>query len=408
MRILFLTSRIPYPPEGGDRFRVFHFLRTAADAGHEVHLLTFDERRRSREEIEPLTRLTARTEVVRLPRVLSRLRAGAALPGSRPLQVAYYDSGRMAARAAEAIERVGPDLVYTHLFRMAPYAMAARGRGPARWVLDLTDVISGGIARSLPYRRGLNRWIYAREGPRIERYERRVASRFDECWVISDAEERYLRGLAPGANVVVVPNGLPPDSAPRVRVERDPARLLFLGFLGVFHNRDAARLLVDEILPRVKARVPDARLDIAGKGSEVLRGRTGGDGVRVLGHVDDLAGTVAGAGVFVAPHRFAAGVQNKVALAMAYGTPVVTTPAVREGLEPVPDDVLCVGRDAAEMADLAAELIRDPARAARVGQRGRAWVRTRFTWDSARRAFEASSPLEAVARPREPLVALAG
>jgi glycosyltransferase involved in cell wall biosynthesis len=407
MRILFLTSRMPYPPEGGDRFRVFHFLRTVAVAGHEIHLLTFDDQPRTRDEIAPLTRLTRRTEIIRLPRAVSSVRALAALPGKRPLQVAYYGSRRMHARAAEFIDSVRPDIVYTHLFRMAPYALRNRPRHGARWILDLTDVISGGIARSLPYRRGLDRWVYARERPRIERYEREIASRFDECWVISDAEERLLRSLAPDARVAVVPNGLPPDP-PRARGPRDSARLLFLGFHGVFHNRDAARLLVREVFPRVRARVPEARLDIAGRESEGFRDWAEGDGVRVIGYVDDLAGTMASAGIFIAPHRFAAGVQNKVVLALASGTPVVTTPAVREGLEPVPDDVLCIGRDAGEIADCAVELLRDPALAARIGQRGREWASGRFTWQPALHAFEASSPPEAVARPRVPLVAAAG
>ncbi|HEY7727476.1 MAG TPA: glycosyltransferase family 4 protein [Candidatus Eisenbacteria bacterium] len=407
MRILFLTSRVPHPPEGGDRFRVFHFLRTVAEAGHEVHLLTFDDRPRTRDEISPLTRLTARTEIVRLPRAVSSMRALAALPGTCPLQLAYYGSRRMGARAAETIASVRPDVVYTHLFRMAPYALESQPRHRARWILDLTDVISGGIARSLPFRRGMDRWIYARERPRIERYERAIASRFDECWVISAAEERLLRSLAPEARVSVIPNGLPPDP-PKAGGPRDHARLLFLGFQEVFHNRDAARLLIREVFPRVRARFPGATLDIAGRGSERLRDWAAGDGVRVLGHVDDLAGTMAGAGIFVAPHRFAAGVQNKVVVALANGTPVVTTPAVREGLEPVPDGTLCVGRDADELADRTVELLRDPDRAARLGQRGREWARGRFTWKTTLHAFEAMSLKEAVARPREPLVAAAG
>ena len=54
MRVVFLTSRMPFPPEGGDRFRVYHLIRTAAEAGHEVHLVTFDSAERTPEEVRPL------------------------------------------------------------------------------------------------------------------------------------------------------------------------------------------------------------------------------------------------------------------------------------------------------------------------------------------------------------------
>jgi sugar transferase (PEP-CTERM/EpsH1 system associated) len=406
MRVLFLTSRMPYPPEGGDRFRVFHFLRTLAEAGHEVHLLTFDNQARARDEIAPLTRLTAGIDIVRLPVPLSSLRALRAIPGTRPLQLAYYDSRRMRSRARELVARVRPDVVYTHLFRMAPYALDSRGSHDARIILDLTDVISTGITRSLPYRAGPDRWIYTREGPRIERYERAIAPHFDSCWVISEAEARALRALAPGADVRVVPNGLPPGPASSPG-PREPGRLLFLGFQEVFHNRDAARFLAHDILPLVRARVPGATLDIAGRGSESLRRSLRGDGIRVLGYVGDLDETVAEAAVFVAPHRFAAGVQNKVVHALACGTPVVTTPVVREGLEPVPDDALGVGGTAAEIADRVVELLRDPALAARRAARGRAWVLERFHWGMALREFERCASGDAAALPAAPLVAAA-
>src|SRR5262245_6038048 len=164
MRLVFLTSRIPYPPEGGDRFRVYHILRTAAEAGHEVHLLTFDTHARAPQEIEPLKRLVASLEIVQRPVTVSRLCAARALPGSTPLQVAYYESRQMSARVSALLGRVRPDVVYTHLFRMAPYALANRETTRTRWVLDLTDVISDGILRSLPYRNGPSLWLYSEEG----------------------------------------------------------------------------------------------------------------------------------------------------------------------------------------------------------------------------------------------------
>jgi hypothetical protein len=148
MRVVFLTSRMPFPPEGGDRFRVFHLLRTAVEAGHEVHLVTFDRSVPARVAIAPLERLLASIRVVHLPKLVSTLRAAQALSGRIPLQAAYYHSRRMSAVIGHALDRVRPDVVYTHLFRMAPYAIERMERHRARWILDLTDVISAGIVRS--------------------------------------------------------------------------------------------------------------------------------------------------------------------------------------------------------------------------------------------------------------------
>src|SRR5215510_2897640 len=180
MRMVFLSSRLPYPPEGGDRFRVFHLLRTASEAGHEVHLVSFDRDVPAREDLAPLNRFLASVRVVHLPPLLSKFRSAKALPGRMPLQAAYYQSNRMRRLTERVIRRVRPDLVYTHLFRMAPYALELMEPYPARWVIDFTDVISAGIERSLPYRRGVDLWVYREEMRRIRRYEASIAPRFHE------------------------------------------------------------------------------------------------------------------------------------------------------------------------------------------------------------------------------------
>jgi len=389
MRVVFLTSRMPFPPEGGDRFRVFHFLRTASEAGHEVHLVTFDKSIPSRSAIAPLEKLLASIRVVPLPKTVSTLRSAMALPTDQPLQAAYYRSNRMRERVGEALQRVRPDVVYTHLFRMAPYAMERMKDHQARWILDFTDVISAGIARSLPFRHGPDLWLYREEMRRIQRFEAAIAPRFDECWVISEAERANLADLAPEARIRVVPMGLGPEPF-HPNGPRDVARLLFLGFHEVFHNRDAVRFLVRDVFPRVRAAVPEATLDIVGKGSASLGAWARGDGVRIVGYVPSFEHALMTATVFVAPHRFAAGLQTKVIQALASGTPVVSTPPVRLGLEPVPDDVVRIAERPEALADQIVRLIRDPADAAALGQRGKAWARSTFTWRVALEALESN------------------
>jgi glycosyltransferase involved in cell wall biosynthesis len=403
MRILFLTSRMPYPPVGGDRFRVYHVMRAAAEAGHAVHLLSFDLGREERNG--SLDEIARSVETVPLPRVLSWLRAAKALPGRFPLQAAYYRSRRMRERVEHAMHRVRPHVVVTHLFRMAPYALAHVGGGRARSILDLTDVISAGIERAIPFRHGLDRKLYEIEGPRIRSYESEIAPRFDECWVISPAEAAELARIAPKARVRVVPNGMSPSRL-RASTRREPASLLFLGNLEVFHNRDAARFLAREVFPRVRSAIPESTLAIAGKGSDLVRSWAERiPGVRVLGYVDDADEVMARASVFVAPHRFAAGVQNKVLQALSCATPVVTTSIVRNGLEPVPDGVIRVADDPDSLAAHVIALLRDPDGAAAVGHLGRAWVQSRFTWEPSVLALEAGHAVHSSRDAEKPFAA---
>jgi glycosyltransferase involved in cell wall biosynthesis len=131
-----------------------------------------------------------------------------------------------------------------------------------------------------------------------------------------------------------------------------------------------------------------------------------GEGVRVVGYVPRLESALMSSTVFVAPHRFAAGVQNKVIQALASGTPVVTTPVVRLGLEPIPDGILRVADTPEGLAAHVVALIRDPSLARAEGDRGQAWARDRFTWNEALEALEYSSDAGDAAPAAERLVAV--
>jgi glycosyltransferase involved in cell wall biosynthesis len=152
--------------------------------------------------------------------------------------------------------------------------------------------------------------------------------------------------------------------------------------MGVFHNVDAAVRLAEEILPRVREGVPGARLELIGTEPAARVRALAGPGVRVRGHVVDLNAALNEAAVFVAPLRFAAGVQNKVLEAMAAGLPVVTTSEVNEGLRAMPGEHLLLADDDEGLAAAARRLLGDPAERARLGQAGRALVLERFRWEA--------------------------
>jgi len=378
MRILFLTGRLPYPPTRGDRLRAFHFLRVLSRQ-HKITLLSFIADDRETGNIGPLREFCDDIQLVHRGQLQSTTTTAMNLWRPDPFQSLYYRSSVMQGAVDRLLNRRQFDLVYVHLFRMAQFV--ANRRRPYR-VLDLTDAISTEIERSLPYRDPRWRLIYRLELPRMRRYERDILGHFDETWLISKAEREQILQGAPNERVRVVPNGV---DAGRYRPSGWPADdplLIFVGHMGVFHNVDAAEYLVNDILPLVRQSVPQARLNLVGaEPAEPVQALGSTAGVRVLGHVADLNAALNDAAVFVAPLRFAAGVQNKVLEAMAVGLPVVTTSYVSEGLEATDGEHLIVADDAGRMADAVIGLLRDPQARRRLGQAGRDFVLRNYRWE---------------------------
>jgi glycosyltransferase involved in cell wall biosynthesis len=93
-----------------------------------------------------------------------------------------------------------------------------------------------------------------------------------------------------------------------------------------------------------------------------------------------LADALRKSAVFVAPLRFAAGVQNKVLEAMATAVPVVTTSIVNAGLAAQSEHELLLADDAPTCAAQIVRLLQDANLRRAIGAAGQNFVQQRFSW----------------------------
>ena len=330
MKILFLTSRIPYPPNRGDRLRVFNFIRSLSDE-HEIHLVSFIESEHQRERTKDLNVYCSQIHLVPLSALASILNVFFNIWRKYPLQALFYRSRKMKRLLSELLHAENFDLIYIHLFRMAPYL---EEYSQIYKVVDLTDVVSKEMELSIPYRNGLSKLVYRIEKDRVRKYELDVVRNFDESWLISKADALMLEQAVPDAKINIVRNGVDTDTFhPLDAVEKHEKQLIFVGHMSVPHNVDAAVYLTEEIYPLLKVHYPNLNLVLAGAHpNPKIESLSKIGGVKVTGFVEDLNQVLNESMIFVAPLRFAAGVQNKVLEACAAGVPVVTSKMVGEGI----------------------------------------------------------------------------
>jgi glycosyltransferase involved in cell wall biosynthesis len=166
---------------------------------------------------------------------------------------------------------------------------------------------------------------------------------------------------------------------------------VFTGVLDYPPNADAARYLLSTITPLVRQEIPNIEVVIAGRNPspDVLALASRVPGVTVTGSVPDLRPYLESASVFVAPLRFASGMQNKILEAMAMELPVVTTPVAAEGVSIENEQPpLLVGTHAREIAAHITRVIRDPGTAQRLGVEGRRYVHRHCDWERSARLLD--------------------
>jgi GT2 family glycosyltransferase len=173
-----------------------------------------------------------------------------------------------------------------------------------------------------------------------------------------------------------------------------PPSLLFVGGFRHRPNIDAAIWLVRDILPQVKAAVPELSAVIAGSSPPPAVKGLAGPGVLVTDYVSDpmLERLYCSAAVAVAPLRFGAGVKGKVVEAMRFGVPVVTTPAGAQGLAGAEHVLEIAPVAAAGFADGIVRLLRDPDLARRRALQGLDFVEREFGYAAAVRRIAIDIP----------------
>ncbi|GBQ89465.1 glycosyltransferase [Acetobacter nitrogenifigens DSM 23921 = NBRC 105050] len=203
----------------------------------------------------------------------------------------------------------------------------------------------------------------------------------------SRIEADILARAVPTANVHVVPWSTPLTPEPLPFHER--RSVAFVAHYGHAPNLDAAKWLVDEILPLIREASPEIELLLVGSAmpDAVVR-MDDAPGVRVLGHVAELPALLRSVRLTVAPLRFGAGIKGKVLESWAAGLPCVATPIALEGL-PLPSPLeICLARTAREFADAVVGLYHDAQRSTEIGARARAIVAQQFNAEAVEQALK--------------------
>jgi glycosyltransferase involved in cell wall biosynthesis len=168
----------------------------------------------------------------------------------------------------------------------------------------------------------------------LKRFERLLLRRYAESWMVSPADIAGAAALAPEARLRLVPNVVDVAAIEPVPPRAGERAVLFVADFGYEPNREALRFLHEEAMPCLWQTAPDARLVVAGKGSERIA--SDDSRIEISGFVPDLRDLYLRAGCVAVPLLEGGGSPLKFIEALAFGMPVVATPLAAAGLEAQP------------------------------------------------------------------------
>jgi sugar transferase (PEP-CTERM/EpsH1 system associated) len=389
--ILFLSHRIPFPPDRGDKIRSHNVLKRLAQLAP-VHVATFADDDEDFASRDALSKVAASDILVRRSKPLLAA-AIEALVLRKPLSLTAFHDGRLKRWVEDTLNRFPIDAIYVFSGQMAQYVPKTF---KGRVVVDLVDVDSAKFEAYAAKSAGLRRWMERRETRLLSAEEALIASQADATLLISEAEADLLRSRVPQrlagiARIHSMANGLDSEYFDPASVEPEPRmmdvggpRLIFTGQMDYAPNVDAVLRAIDRIMPAVRSACPGASFHVVGRNpAAAVKARDGVGGVHVWGRVDDVRPWLAAADVALVPLEIARGVQNKVLEAMAMGVPVVLTPGAATGIDARNLDLFLVAETDAELISVIVSLARDRLLARRIGAAARDWIVHNASWDAA-------------------------
>jgi sugar transferase (PEP-CTERM/EpsH1 system associated) len=398
--LLFLSHRIPYPPDKGDKIRAWYFLRHLAER-YRVHLACFVDDPGDVKFVPKLQEICASVCWRPLVPLRAKLRSLPGILSDTPLTRGYFRDRRLKKAIDRIIVQHRPERFFVFSSAMAPYVERHRA---ARRVIDMVDVDSEKWRHYAERTSGLSRIIYAREARTLLTLERRAAVSADSILFVSRPEADLFRRLVPEAapRTHHIDNGVDTvyfDPAHRFAnpFAGTPA-IAFVGAMNYRPNIDAVVWFVREVMPGLRHLADRPSFWVVGSNPSAAVQRLAGGDVYVTGRVEDVRPYLAHAAAVVAPLRIARGIQNKVLEAMAMAAPVIVTRHAREGLEACGRDELIEANTAEAFADAIRHLLVEGGAA--IGARARERVRRDFSWQSSFDALD--TQLEPASRePRE-------
>jgi O-antigen biosynthesis protein len=245
------------------------------------------------------------------------------------------------------------DVVYLHRVANAmKYGELARHHNPkARRIYSVADLHHLRLARQAgaedrPELLARSQWL------RFIEYVAAVSA--DAVITHSNEEAQALAKQIPSGKIHTVRWAVPAQPTSRSFAER--SGIAFIGGYSHEPNLDAARWLIDEIMPQVRKRKPDIECFLVGSNLPEQIRRLCGNGVTAVGYVKDLAEIFDKVRLTVAPLNFGAGIKGKVIESLAAGVPCVCTPLAAEGLEFPEALQACVADNAKGLASLICDL----------------------------------------------------
>lgn len=376
-KILFFTSRIPYPLEKGDKLRAYYQLKYLSKDAKIVLCCMSQEEITLKAENE-LKKFVDKIYVYRSNKVSTLINMLIAGVIGYPFQIGYFFNTGAHFYFKKVIQKEQPDHIFVQLIRMAEYVLKTQNISKS---LDYMDTFSKGIERRMEKEKGLKRLAYRFEFNRLKKYEEKVFSYFDNHYIIS-SQDRDSFSFEKAKSISISPNGVDHNFfTPKKNIIKS-YDLVFTGNMSYPPNVSAVVYIAKEIMPLLIKDYPNIQLLIAGATPTSSVKGLANKNITVSGWIDDIRDAYNDSKIFLAPLQIGTGLQNKLLEAMSMEVPCITSKLANNALGAKRESEILIGETPQEYVELIKRLINNEDLRNNLTKNAKLFVEQNYNWNS--------------------------
>ncbi len=335
-KILYLSHRIPYPPNKGDKIRSFNEIRHLSKK-YIIDLITFADDPIDLQYRQHLKKYCRKIQVFSLNKNKAYLKGFLSLIRGRSISQGYFYSKRAQELFNSWIAADNYDAIVCFSSPMAEYLFRSEQTTPIL-IMDFCDLDSDKWLQYSSSKSFPANWIFKIEAEKLLDFEKKINCVFTRSIFILDKEAELFTDYFPGArNISIIPNGVDHEFFNTSLIKKSKnisnPMIMFSGAMDYYANVDGVVWFAEKILPNIKKDIPDIKFYIVGnKPAPQVTALEKDPCIIVTGFVDDIREYYKAADLCVIPLRIARGVQNKVLEALSMEKMVITTTHAIQGI----------------------------------------------------------------------------
>ena len=335
MKILILSSKVPYPPKDGGSIATLGLAKGLADAGNDITMLCLNTSKHFVRNEDLPDSITSKiriitvyhsTEIGSLKALYNLFFSEEPYNGIRFISPIFESrlSGLLSEEKFDIIQLEGPYMGYyiPAIKKHSRSAISLRAHNVENEIWARKSVNDSNPARRL-YLRILS--------DRIKKHESNILRLVDLLVAISERDRDILLKLNPGLTSIVIPAGLETGNYPPPENPEYPS-LFFIGSLDWMPNQEGLVWFVDNVWPEVRKN-SKIRFHVGGRGAPSwLIKKLHSNNVDFHGEVDNAYAFMNSWSIMVSPVFSGSGIRVKILEAMMMGKAVISTSIGSEGI----------------------------------------------------------------------------